>query len=132
MESTVKELQKKEESPVAKAEARARVYAPTVDIAERKDDFLLIADMPGVDEGSLFITVEQDALAVSGRVASHDLEGLKPAYEEFRADAYERTFTLSEEIDRENIKATMKNGVLKLVLPKAEKAKARKIVITSS
>jgi HSP20 family molecular chaperone IbpA len=81
--------------------------------------------MPGVDEGTVDVTLEKDMLTVYGTVEA----GGGATYAEYETGDYKRVFTVSDEIDRDGIKATVKNGVLKLVLPKAEQAKAKKIKI---
>ncbi len=126
-----KDLQKKEvRQPEQIERTRAsRIYNPDVDIIERKDDIVLIADMPGVDETSVEITIEKNVLSIYGKVEPEIPEKMRLAYAEYGLGDYQRIFTLSGEIDREKIKATVKNGVLKLIMPKAEAAKTRKIEV---
>lgn len=124
-------IQKKEAEQVERVErTRAtRVYTPEVDIIERKDDILVVADMPGVDETSVDVTLEKNVVTIYGKVEPEVPEGGRPILVEYGIGDYERTFTLSDEIDREKIKATVKNGTLRLLLPKAEAAKTRKIPV---
>jgi HSP20 family protein len=131
MADTAKEIQKKEVGQPERIErTRAgRVYNPDVDIIERKDDIVLIADMAGVDETSVDITVEKNVLSIYGKVELEMPEKLRLTYAEYGLGDYQRVFTLSGEINREKIQATVKNGVLKLVMPKAEAAKTRKIEV---
>jgi HSP20 family molecular chaperone IbpA len=106
------------------------LYTPAVDIIERDEDILLIADMPGVDEKSVDITLEKDTLSIYGRRVDTEVpEGYRSVISEYEPCDYRRVFTLSDEIDRENIQATVKNGVLKLILPKVEAIRARKIPV---
>lgn len=128
-----KEIQKKEAEVVEGTERTRpqRVYVPDTDILERKDDIVVIADMPGVDEGSVDITLEKNILTISGKVSPAFPEGYRLALSEYGIGDYERSFTLSSEIDRDRIKATMRDGVLRLVLPKAEAVKTRKIQVTA-
>ncbi len=109
-----------------------RVFVPRVDIYESGDDLILVADMPGVDESNVDITLEQDQLTIVGRVDPMMPDGYTLAYAEYAEGDYRRTFTLSNEIDREHIEATMSNGVLRLRLPKAAPAKARKIAVKAA
>jgi HSP20 family protein len=109
-----------------------RVFKPDVDITERKDETVLIADLPDVDEQSLDITLEKNVITIRGRVQLEMPAGYRLAYAEYEVGDYERAFTLSEEVDKDRIQATIKNGVLKLVLPKAPAAKARKILVTAA
>jgi HSP20 family molecular chaperone IbpA len=106
-----------------------KIYTPPVDIIERDEDVLLIADMPGVDENSVEVTLEKDILSIYGKVNTEIPEGYKPVISEYEISDYKRVFALSDEIDRENIQATVKNGVLKLTLPKVEAVKTRKIPV---
>lgn len=108
------------------AEERA-VLLPRVDIAETEDAVLLTAEMPGVDEAGIDVTVEKNVLTIRGSVQRPQLEGYTLAYSEYEIGDYEREFTLSQEIDREHIEATVKDGVLRLQLPKAKGAGTHKI-----
>ena len=109
----------------------AKTFVPRVDIYETKNSLILVADMPGVDEQTVDIELEKNVLTIAGRVETE-----KPAggmlYAEYETGDYERAFTLSDEIDRDGIVATVKNGVLRLELPKAEKVKPKKIAITAA
>lgn len=109
-----------------------RVFKPDVDITERKDETVLIADLPGVDDQSLDITLEKNVITIRGRVQPDTPAGYRLAYAEYEVGDYERAFTLSDEVDKDRIQATIKNGVLELVLPKAPAAKARKISVTAA
>jgi len=129
-----KEIQKREaSSPVETERTKSmKVFIPRVDIHETKDAIILLADMPGVDEKSVDITLEKNVLTLSGRVQPASYEGYRAAYAEYDSGDYERAFTLSDEIDRDKIEASVKNGVLKLTLPKAEPVKLRKISVKSA
>jgi HSP20 family protein len=105
------------------------VYTPAVDIMERKDDIVLLADMPGVDETSVDITLEKDVLTIYGKVDTKTSGEYTLYLSEYGTGDYQRVFTLTEEVDRDKIQATVKNGVLRLVLPKAEAVKTRKIAV---
>lgn len=131
MGETVKEIQKKEASaPEGVERTRPRkVYTPAVDILERKDDIVVTADMPGVDEKSVDITLEKNVLTIYGMVEPQFPENQRLALSEYGVGDYQRAFTLSEEVDRDRINASVKNGVLRLVMPKAAAAKARKIEV---
>jgi HSP20 family molecular chaperone IbpA len=110
---------------------RRRTYTPRVDIYEMDDKVTVLADMPGVDESSLEITLENNVLTIKGRVESPSFENHRLAHAEYRVGDYVRSFTLSDTIDHDSIEATVKNGVLRLSLSKAEAAKARKIEVRS-
>lgn len=129
-----KDMSKKEaETPQGVERTRPqKVYTPDVDILERKDEIVVTADLPGVDEKTLDITLEKNVLTIFGRVEPmNDLAKHRLAYSEYGVGDYQRAFTLSDEVDKNRIQATMKNGVLRLVLPKAEAAKTRKISVSA-
>lgn len=110
-------------------EARRAVFMPRADIFETKDALVVLADMPGVDESGIDISLEKNELTVRGSVKAPAFENYRLAYEEYAVGDYARSFTIGNDIDRSNISATLKNGVLKLTLPKAQQALARKIVV---
>ena len=134
MSDTNREMTKKEAgTPEGVERTRPRrVFKPDVDIIERKDDTVLTADLPNVDEHSLDITLEKNVLTIRGSVEQKIPAGYRLAYGEYEVGDYERAFTLSDEVDKDRINATIKNGVLRLVLPKAAAAKARKIAIATA
>jgi HSP20 family protein len=103
------------------------VFVPPADIYETGDNIIVLAEMPGVAPDGVDITLERRVLTIRGRSAANDPAGYQRVYNEYADGDYERVFTLSENIDRDRIEATLKDGVLNLVLPKAETAKARKI-----
>ena len=133
-----KELQtvqaEKQELTVEEAERTRsrRAYIPRVDIYETGDAIVLLADMPGVDENSVDITLEKRVLTINGYVEAEPPDNYSLAYAEYGVGDYQRHFTLSDEIEQEKIEATVKNGVLRLYLPKAGPAKTRKITVKAS
>jgi HSP20 family protein len=108
------------------------VFLPPADIYETRDNIVVLAEMPGVAPDGVDITLERRVLTIRGRSAANEHTGYQRVYNEYADGDYERSFTLSENIDRDRIEATLKNGVLHLVLPKAETAKARKIELKTS
>jgi len=111
---------------------RARtIYTPRTDIYETDDNVMLIVDMPGMGEESIDITLENNILAISGNSMDIASEGHALVFAEYEPGDYERSFRLTDQIDRDGIQAVYQDGVLTLTLPKAEKAKARKIPITT-
>ncbi|HZU89087.1 MAG TPA: Hsp20/alpha crystallin family protein [Stellaceae bacterium] len=102
-------------------------YIPPTDIYETPDSIVVLAEMPGVAPDSVDITLERRVLTIRGRAAEQQHRGYQQVYAEYADGDYERVFTLSEDIDRGRISATHKDGVLHLVLPKAESARARRI-----
>jgi HSP20 family molecular chaperone IbpA len=117
---------------IAKKEAGSLPgYVPASDIVEMEDGFHILLDMPGVDRGDLIIDLKENEVTISGRSAYAPPEGAKLLHQEFGAGDYSRTFTLSDAVDRDKIKAVLNNGVLNLYLPKAEELKPRRIEIAS-
>src|SRR5215472_1501045 len=108
------------------------VFLPPADIYETRDSIVVLAEMPGVAPDGVDITLERRVLTIRGRSTTGDHAGYQRVYNEYADGDYERVFTLSENIDRDRIEATLKEGVLHLVLPKAEAARARKIELKAS
>ncbi|MEJ2210064.1 MAG: Hsp20/alpha crystallin family protein [Anaerolineae bacterium] len=106
-------------------------FVPRADVYETGDTMVVVADMAGVDENSLNITLEDNVLTINGYVEPQPPEGYSLAYAEYRVGDYVRAFTISDQIDRDGIEATVRDGVLRLYLPKAEEAKLRKIPVSS-
>lgn len=130
-ELQVQEAEKQEVAPVNGSErTRARkAYVPRVDIYETDEEIFAVADMPGVDENSVEVTLEKNILTINGLVEPEQSEKYSLAYAEYEMGDYERSFKLSNEIDQEKIEATVKDGVLRLRMAKAGPAKARKISV---
>jgi HSP20 family protein len=133
MDSETKDtLKQVAQTPVETERTKNRkVYIPKVDIYETKDRIVLIADMPGVDETTVDISLEKNILTINGAVTSTNLEGYTMVYTEYDTGDYQRAFTISDEVDKDKIEATVKNGVLKITLYKAEQAKVKKIAISA-
>jgi len=125
------DLEKKEAAAVDTVErTRARrVFVPRVDIYETEKGIELLADMPGVDEKNVDITLEKNVLTITGHVEPVYPEGFNLVYSEYEIGDFERSFTLTDQIDQDNIGAKVKNGVLRLSLPKSGKAMSRKIEV---
>jgi HSP20 family protein len=105
----------------------ARVYVPTSDVYETADALSVILEMPGVDKSNVDVRVKDDVLTVEGRLDLSKYQGLQPLYTEYNVGHYARSFQLSSKINQNKIAAEMKDGVLSLLLPKAEEAKPRTI-----
>jgi HSP20 family protein len=131
MANKVMEMNKDEVSAQTSAEQTRphKLYTPITDIYESKEQLVLLADMPGVKQDGVDITLEQNILTIYGHVDQPELPGYNLTYAEYGIGSYKRIFALSNEIDREGIRASVKNGVLKLVLPKSKRAMPRKIAV---
>jgi len=120
------------EMPNGSERTRARkVYVPQVDIVENDAALVLLADMPGVDLSGVDITVEKNVLTLRGTIGQEVPAGYKQSYEEYGLGDYERSFTLSNEVDRDHIEASIKDGVLRLTLPKVKQAASRKVAVVA-
>ena len=106
-------------------------YTPPIDIHEGPDGLTLEADLPGATEQNLHIQLEDNVLSLYAKIDSPAPEGARLLHEEYRLGDYQRSFILSDEVDRDRITAELKNGVLRLTLPKAERARTRRIEIKS-
>jgi HSP20 family protein len=102
---------------------------PPVDIYEDETGFTLTADLPGVSKERLGVKVNGDNLLIEGDVAVPAPQDMEVVYAEILASSYRRSFILSRELDASKIEANLKDGVLKLRIPKAEEARPRKIEI---
>jgi len=111
-------------------EAQA-AYTPPIDIHEGVEGLTLEADLPGATERNLRIHLEDNVLSLYAKIDSPVPEGARLVHEEYRLGDYHRSFILSDEVDRERITAELKNGVLRLFLPKADRARTRRIDIKS-
>jgi len=118
-----------QESATAAQAAPKKVFMPRADVYETREAIVVLADMPGVDESGVDITLEKNVLTLRGNVAAAQFPERKLAWEEYAVGDYERTFTIGTDIQADAISATVKNGVLKVTLPKAQEVKTRKISV---
>ena len=130
---SAQELQLQEKREVEKQEEQttpARSFLATADIFETESALTVVLEVPGVDKSAVDISIKDDVLTVSGRIDFSKYEGLQPIYTEYNIGNYRRSFALSNKIDQDKISAEMQDGVLTLILPKAEEAKPRRITIS--
>jgi HSP20 family molecular chaperone IbpA len=127
-----KEIQVKEKKEVASPAEQTRpgiVFTPDVDIFETEKEIVLMADLPGVDPDQITIDLRDDVLTLTGDIAPIESGNETPLLVEYQTGKYQRQFTLSEVIDQAQIDAKYTDGVLRLRLPKVEKAAPRKITV---
>jgi HSP20 family protein len=105
-------------------------FVPNIDIFEDDNNIVLLADMPGVSKDNVDIRVEDGRLSIQGKV-SKETPG-EYVLSEYSIGDYFSNFALSTTIDQSGIQASMKNGVLRVVLPKSDKLKPKKIAIMSN
>jgi HSP20 family molecular chaperone IbpA len=104
-----------------------------VDVCEGPELLQIWADLPGVDESSVDVSVDRDLLTVSAELAAPDPgAGPAPAHREQELGRFERSFHLSGDLDTDAIEARMRDGVLELRVPKVEHAKPRRIEVSAS
>ena len=105
------------------------VMIPSVDIFEDKNGITLLLDIPGVPKDLVSVKIDGDTLTIEGEIQLPFSEQLQAEFAEVRAGAYRRSFTLSAELDPDHSESVLNNGVLKLRVPKSERALKRKIEI---
>lgn len=125
------QVTKREENAVQAAQApeTERTYIPDVDISESNEHIRLVANMPGVDQTSVGVTVENNVLTVEGNAQVEAPEGYDLVGREYGVGKFRRDFTLSNAVDIDGIKARVRHGVLEVTIPKREEVKTRKIEI---
>ena len=127
--SETKDMTQKEAKSVKGAQETERTIRPAVDIFEDQTGITVQADMPGVAHDRLDIRVDRDTLAIEGRVEIPVPEGMEAIYADVRTTRYQRSFSLSSELDADKADASLKDGVLTLRIPKREQYQPRKIEV---
>jgi len=131
-DAETKELQAKDKMQVttpAEQTMPGIVFTPAVDIFETDKEITLLADIPGVEAKNLNIDLRDDTLTFTGIIEPAEGADEEDILIEYEVGTYYRQFTLSEVIDQSKIDAQLKNGVLRLHLPKVEKATPRQITV---
>jgi HSP20 family protein len=110
--------------------AATTAWAPALDISERKDAYLVTAELPGVEAEDLEVTLEDGLLTIQGeRIFAHDSSEQQFHRVERRYGAFRRSITLPAQVQAEQIEASFDNGVLQIVVPKMEEATPKRIQI---
>jgi HSP20 family molecular chaperone IbpA len=125
------EMVKGDDKALAKEEKSTAVYRPKIDIVENGTCLTIWADMPGVDDKGVDIQLDGQELTIKGYFNSDVMEKYTTCHHEYRSGNYERKFTLGNSIDQGGIKASLKDGVLKLCLPKAKEAQPKRIKVST-
>ena len=129
-ENPTREIETREKQEVEREQTRpGLVFRPDVDIVERTDEFLVTADLPGADDQHVDVRLENGVLSIRAALAVEPEPEWQPLYDEYRVGSYYREFALSDQIDANGIKGSMKDGVLDLHLPKAEVHRPRTIAV---
>lgn len=129
--SNTMEIQQQEDVPAEEMERTRsrRVFIPKADIYETDNEILVLADIPGANEKTVDITLEKNVLSITAYVEPTRTGEYDIVYAEYEEGDYQRSFRLSDEIDRDKIEASVSDGVLRLRLPKAKEAATRKIAV---
>lgn len=102
---------------------------PPVDVFENEQAITLLADLPGVARDQLQVRVDGDSLVLEATASTAGPENMQLVHGEAQCPNYRRQFTLSRELDATRIEAQLRNGVLRLTIPKAEEARPRRITV---
>lgn len=127
----LKVREKQEMASPAEQTTPGLVFTPAVDIFETEKEITLLADMPGVIADNLTIDLRDSILTLSADIAPVENANEDDILVEYETGRYYRQFTLGELINQENIDAQLNDGVLRLALPKVEKATPKKITVKS-
>jgi HSP20 family molecular chaperone IbpA len=131
MSEKTMEIEKQEVTTTEETERTrdCRSFIPRSDIYELDDQIVIVADVPGVDEKSIDVMIEKNILTINALVEPALPDGYSLTFAEYEVGDFQRSFRLSDEIDSENIRASVKDGVLRLYLPKAKEALMHKISV---
>ncbi|MGE3819066.1 MAG: Hsp20/alpha crystallin family protein [Isosphaeraceae bacterium] len=120
------------EIPNPSAQGENRVFhTPPIDIHEGPEGLVLEADLPGVTDSGVNVQLEDNVLSLHAKVDAPVTGDARPLHQEYLVSDYYRSFILSDEVERSQITAELRNGVLRLTLPKAERSKTRRIEVKS-
>lgn len=125
----LKVREKQEVTSPAEQTTPGLVFTPAVDIFETEKEITLLADMPGVKAEDLTIDLRDNTLTLSADVAPVDNDKEEEILVEYETGRYYRQFTIGEMVNQDNIDAKLNDGVLRLSLPKVEKATPKKIAV---
>jgi len=118
-----------EAQDIARQEVQEEAIRPAVDIFEDDTGITLLADMPGVSKERLDVHVDHDSLSIEGLSDIDMPKEMEALYADVRSTRYQRSFSLSRELDGDNIKANLKDGVLTVHIPKRVEHKPRKVEV---
>jgi HSP20 family protein len=130
-------VQGPQQMPVHRGEQKQQsqdlpTFIPPADVVESKEAFMVLLDVPGADPQSLDITLDKHVLTVSAKSTPWQPEGYVPVFAEYQDGNYSRSFILSDRVDENRIEANFRDGVLRLNLPKAAPAPAKKIQVSAA
>jgi len=128
-ESKIQKQETAAPAPAAELAQDRPVYVPATDIHEKPDALLVVCDMPGVDEKRVDVSLEDDVLTITGEQDARAPERHEALHQGYGTGVFRRSFTLTADIDTARIEAKLAHGVLRVVLPKSERAKPRRIAV---
>jgi HSP20 family protein len=102
---------------------------PPINVSQQGDDILAIIELPGIDKGSLQVQAQENTIRISGKKTASYPEDVSVHRRERISGEFDRTISLPVELDPDGIKAEYQDGILALLLPRAERAKPRSIKI---
>jgi HSP20 family protein len=117
--------------PEAASAAPKATCLPPVDVIETVEAFVVVADLPGVAEQDVDVALDRNLLTVRARRGAETPAGFQELYREYMPADFERSFTLGDTIDRGGVQAVLRNGVLRLTLPKVKEVRPRRIPVTT-
>jgi len=129
MAEETKVARREQEGVVPERLESGPTFVPQVDIIEKDDAIVVLADMPGVSKDDVDVVLEKGVLTIDGRVKETCREGMQRQEQEYEVGNFHRCFSVGEGLNTESVEATMQDGVLRLVIPMAERYKARRIEI---
>lgn len=124
-----KDVSKQQAGVAQDVKQQEQTILPAVDIFENESGITVQADMPGVSRDRLNVHIDSDTLVIEGLAEIPMPEGMDAMYADIRAKRYQRSFSLSRELDTEGIEAGLKDGVLTLRIPKREEHRPRRIEV---
>ena len=116
-------------TPASQQAAAQPSVVPPLDVFETESSNTLLADLPGVPRDRLQVRVDGETLVLEATAATVGPDNLQLVYGEAQIPTYRRQFTLSRELDAARIEAQLRDGVLRLTIPKAEEARPRRIQV---
>lgn len=104
-------------------------YRPRVDVYETNDRYVLVADVPGAGEGDIELSIEKDVLTIEATVNEPRHEGFEPRWRGYGVGDWRRSFRLSDAVGRDDVDAVVKDGVLRVTLPKSKESLRKRIPV---
>jgi HSP20 family protein len=131
--TTSQELELRAKQPLQREATRpGPLFRPDADILERSDAYVIYADLPGADEKTVQVRLERGQLLLDAELATQPDPSWSPLHAEYRVGAWHREFLISDDIDADGVSASMRDGVLELVLPKSQASRRRTIEVRSA